>query len=293
VKALITGGGGQLASDLAALLGEDARAYSHAELDVTDADALDRAFAETEPDLVLNCAAFHNVDVCEREPDAAWAVNVKAVRELALRGARLVHLSTNYVFDGRRAEPYGELEPPSPRSIYALTKLAGEYAALAYGDGALVVRSSGLYGLHGSASKGGNFVQRMIARAHEQGSLSVVADQRLQPTFTADLAQAIIEALDAGASGIVHLTATGACSWHEFTAAIMQEAGIEVPVAEAKTEIPPGGVDRPLNGVLARPRTDSLGLTPLRPWREALCDYMSRAGLASRSLSTSTIGEST
>jgi dTDP-4-dehydrorhamnose reductase len=293
VKALITGGGGQLASDLAALLGEDARAYSHAELDVTDADALDRAFAETEPDLVLNCAAFHNVDVCEREPDAAWAVNVKAVRELAQRGARLVHLSTNYVFDGRREEPYGELEPPSPRSIYALTKLAGEYAALAYGDGALVVRSSGLYGLHGSASKGGNFVQRMIARAREQGSLSVVADQLLQPTFTADLAQAILEALDAGASGIVHLTATGACSWHEFTAAIMQEAGIEVPVAEAKTEIPPGGVDRPLNGVLARPRTDSLGLTPLRPWREALCDYMSRAGLASRSLSTSTIGEST
>jgi dTDP-4-dehydrorhamnose reductase len=293
VKALITGGGGQLASDLAALLGEDARAYSHAELDVTDADALDRAFAETKPDLVLNCAAFHNVDVCEREPDAAWAVNVKAVRELALRGARLVHLSTNYVFDGRREEPYGELEPPSPRSIYALTKLAGEYAALAYGDGALVVRSSGLYGLHGSASKGGNFVQRMIARAREQGSLSVVADQLLQPTFTADLAQAILEALDAGASGIVHLTATGACSWHEFTAAIMQEAGIEVPVAEAKTEIPPGGVDRPLNGVLARPRTDSLGLTPLRPWREALCDYMSRAGLASRSLSTSTIGEST
>jgi dTDP-4-dehydrorhamnose reductase len=293
VKALITGGGGQLASDLAALLGEDARAYSHAELDVTDADALDRAFAETEPDLVLNCAAFHNVDVCEREPDAAWAVNVKAVRELAQRGARLVHLSTNYVFDGRREEPYGELEPPSPRSIYALTKLAGEYAALAYGDGALVVRSSGLYGLHGSASKGGNFVQRMIARAREQGSLSVVADQLLQPTFTADLAQAILEALDAGAGGIVHLTATGACSWHEFTAAIMQEAGIEVPVAEAKTEIPPGGVDRPLNGVLARPRTDSLGLTPLRPWREALCDYMSRAGLASRSLSTSTIGEST
>ena len=141
MKALITGGGGQLASDLAALLGEDARAYSHAELDVTDADALDRAFAETEPDLVLNCAAFHNVDVCEREPDAAWAVNVKAVRELAQRGARLVHLSTNYVFDGRREEPYGELEPPSPRSIYALTKLAGEYAALAYGDGALVVRS--------------------------------------------------------------------------------------------------------------------------------------------------------
>lgn len=293
MKALITGGDGQLANDLAALLGDRARAYSHAELDITDADALDRAFAETEPDLVLNCAAFHNVDVCEREPDTAWAVNVRAVRELALRGARLVHLSTNYVFDGRREEPYGEHEAPSPRSIYALTKLAGEYAALAYGDGALVVRSAGLYGLHGSASKGGNFVQRMIARAREQDSLSVVADQRLQPTFTADLALAILEAVDAGASGIVHLTATGACSWHEFTAAIMQEAGIQTPVAETTTVIAPGGVDRPLNGVLAHPRADALGLSPLRPWREALCDYMGRAGLASPSLATSTIGERT
>jgi len=280
VKALITGGGGQLASDLSSLLGESARAYSHAELDITDNAALDRAFEETQPELVFNCAAFHNVDVCEREPEAAWAANVKAVQELARRSARLVHLSTNYVFDGRRERPYSELDLPAPRSIYALTKLGGEYAALAYTDDALVVRSAGLYGLHGSASKGGNFVQRMIARAREQGSLSVVADQRLQPTFTADLAPAIIEAVQAGASGVIHLTAAGACSWHEFTAAIMKEAGIDVPIHETSTQIPPGGVDRPLNGVLARSRADELGLAPLRPWREALADYMGRAGLA-------------
>ena len=108
---------------------------------------------------------------------------------LRVASVRLVHLSTNYVFDGRRREPYGELDLPSPRSIYAMTKLAGEYAALAYCARALVVRTAGLYGLHGSASKGGNFVQRMIARAREQGALKVVADQRLQPTFTADLAR--------------------------------------------------------------------------------------------------------
>ncbi len=280
MKTLITGGGGQLASDLMALLGESAKAYSHDELDITDDRALDRVFAEIQPELVLNCAAFHNVDVCEREPDSAWAVNVKAVRALAGRGARLVHLSTNYVFDGQREAPYSEHDLPAPRSIYALTKLAGEYAALAYGSGALVVRSSGLYGLHGSASKGGNFVQRMITRAGEQGALSVVADQRLQPTFTADLARAILAAVEADASGVLHLTATGACSWHDFTSAIMQEAGIEVPIEAATTSIPAGGVDRPLNGVLARPRADSLGLSPLRGWREALADYMAQAGLA-------------
>lgn len=279
MKALITGGGGQLASDLSALLGDGARAYTHAELDITDTAALDRAFAEVEPEIVFNCAAFHNVDACEREPDAAWAANVRAVSELGRRAPRLVHLSTNYVFDGRRERPYEESDLPAPRSIYALTKLAGEHAALAYAGEALVVRTAGLYGLYGSASKGGNFVQRMIARAREQGELNVVSDQRLQPTFTADLARAILEAVDAGAGGVLHLTATGACSWHEFTAAIVQTAGIEVPVNATTTESAPGGVDRPLNGVLARTRADALGLAPLRPWREALTDYMAQAGL--------------
>ena len=279
MRALITGGGGQLASDLQALLGHDARSYTHAELDIADSAALDRAFEETQPDVVFNCAAFHNVDVCETEPDSAWAVNVRAVRDLASRGAKLVHLSTNYVFDGRREAPYGEDDLPNPRSIYALTKLAGEHAALSYGDGALVVRSAGLYGLHGSASKGGNFVQRMVKRAREQGELKMVADQHLQPTFTADLATSLLEAVAKGADGVLHLTASGACSWFEFTEAIMQLAGIDVPIEPVRTTIGPGQPDRPLNGVLARPRADALGVAPLRPWREALADYLGRAGL--------------
>jgi len=280
VRALITGGAGQLAHDLSALLGESARAYERQELDITDAAALDRAFAEVQPEIVFNCAAFHNLDVCERDADTSWAVNVGAVRELARRSPRLVHISTNYVFDGRRDEPYAEHDAPSPRSIYALTKLAGEYMALAYCDNALVVRSAGLYGLHGSASKGGNFVQRMIARSREQGQLGVVADQRLQPTFTADLAGAILDAVQAAANGVLHLTADGACSWYEFTVAILEQAGIDVPVEPTTTTISPGGVDRPLNGVLARPRADSLGIARLRPWRDALADYMRRADLA-------------
>ena len=282
MRALITGGGGQLASDLQDLLGEDAHVFSHAELDIADTAALDRAFTEVAPDVVINCAAFHNLDVCEAEPDQAWAVNVRAVRELALRAPRLVHLSTNYVFDGRRAEPYGEHDVPAPRSIYAITKLAGEHAALAYGPRTLVVRAAGLYGLHGSASKGGNFVQRMLARGREQGALKMVADQTLQPTFTADLAAAILDALERDVTGVVHLNAADACSWHEFTVAIMELAGLEVPVEAVSTTIPPGGVDRPLNGVLARPRADALGLPALRTWREQLEDYMTRAGVVAQ-----------
>jgi dTDP-4-dehydrorhamnose reductase len=285
VRALITGGGGQLASDLETLLGDDARAFSHAELDIADAAALDRAFDDVRPDVVINCAAFHNLDVCEAEPDQAWAVNVRAVREMAQRVPRLVHLSTNYVFDGRRDEPYAEHDVPAPRSVYAITKLAGEHAALAYGANTLVVRAAGLYGVHGSVSKGGNFVQRMLARGREQGALKMVADQLLQPTFTADLAAAIVDAVERDATGLVHLTAADACSWHEFTVAIMELAGLDVPVEAVSTTIPPGGVDRPLNGVLARPGADALGLSELRTWRAGLADYMARAGLAAQPLS--------
>ena len=282
MRSLILGGGGQLASDLKALLGDSAHAYSHAEVDICDAGEVDRAFAEVEPEVVFNCAAFHNVELCETEREQAWRVNVDAVQSLAARGVPLVHVSTNYVFDGRRDAPYGEDDLPSPRSVYALTKLAGEYAALAYGTRTLVVRTAGLYGLHGSAAKGGNFVQRMIGRAKDQGWLRVVEDQRLQPTFTADLAAAIVAGVEAQASGVVHLVAAGECSWFEFTQAIMDEVGIDVPVEPITTTVPEGGADRPLNGVLARPRADALGLPTLRPWREALSDYLERAGLVAQ-----------
>ena len=287
-RVLATGGGGQLASDLEALLGGECafEARSHAELDITDADALERTFKEARPEVVFNCAAFHNVEVCEREEQQSFAVNVTAVKRMAElceeHGARLVHLSTNYVFDGSADAPYGEADAPSPQSIYALSKLAGEYAALAYAPGALVVRTGGLYGRFGSASKGGNFVTRMIDRAREQGELAVVADQHLSPTATADLAAAVVEAVNKDASGLLHLTASGSCSWHEFTEAIVELAGVEVEVRPTVTERQPGGARRPLNGVLARPRAEELGLAPLPHWRQQLESYMEEAGLLSQ-----------
>jgi dTDP-4-dehydrorhamnose reductase len=288
-RALITGASGQLGSDLRELLGGvgwEVRAFSHADLDVTDDEAVLAAFAEARPEAVFNCAAFHNVEVCEREEAAAATVNVRAVKRLAECcrdvNASFVHLSTNYVFDGSFAagRAYLESDRPSPRSVYAITKLAGEHAALAYCPRSLVVRTAGLYGVHGSASKGGNFVVRMLARAREQGELRMVADQRLNPTYTADLASALLAAVEAGVVGLLHLTNEGACSWHEFTVAIMQTAGLEVPVEAVETTVAPGGAARPLNGTLASEVASAAGLEPLRPWREALEDYMDRAGLA-------------
>jgi dTDP-4-dehydrorhamnose reductase len=284
-RVLITGAGGQLASDLEAMLDDHAVVYavSRSALDVTDDRAVAAAFAELRPTLVLNCAAFHNVEVCEREEDRAFAVNARAVKRLADRcaaaSAKLVHVSTNYVFDGRAAAPYDETAAPNPRSVYAISKLAGEHAARAYAPGALVVRTAGLYGLHGSASKGGNFVTRMLTRAREQGALAVVDDQHLTPTFTADLAAGILATVDAGVTGTVHLTNSGATSWHGFTEAILALCGVDAPVAPIKTVIPAGGAARPLNGVLRSAVLERAGLEPLRPWRAALADYLERAGL--------------
>jgi len=283
---LLTGGGGQLASDLEALLATRAevQAPARGELDIADGEAVDRVFESLRPDLVVNCAAFHNVEACELEEDRSFEVNARAVKRLAescaRAGARLVHLSTNYVFDGAADDPYGEHDRTSPRSVYAISKLAGEHAALAYAPAALVVRTAGLYGMYGSASKGGNFVTRMLARAREQGSLRMVADQRLTPTSTEDLAGAVLAAVDAGAEGVVHLTNSGESSWFAFTEAIMQLAALEIPIEAVATTRAPGAADRPLNGLLARPRADALGLEPLPDWRAALARYMNRAGLA-------------
>lgn len=284
---LITGGGGQLASDLEELLRDVCviSAPTRAELDIGDDAALARAFARP-PSVVFNCAAFHNVEVCEREEDRSFEVNARAVKRLAERcagaGSTLVHVSTNYVFGGDRDEPYAEADLPSARSIYAISKLAGEHAALAYCPDTLVARTSGLYGRHGSASKGGNFVQRMLTRAREQGALKMVADQRLTPTYTADLARTLVAAVELDLRGLLHVTNAGSCTWHEFTLAIMEIAGVDVPVEAVATVRQPGAADRPLNGVLSCELAHAAGLPGLRPWREALEEYMVSAGLAAQ-----------
>ena len=201
-RVLITGGGGQLASDLEAQLAAAARRFSRRPAPSSTSPttppsravvrrAARRRVVSTAP----RSTTWRSASARRTARSRSTRARSSASRRAAPRPARgFVHLSTNYVFDGTAAEPYDEDALPNPRSIYAISKLAGEHAALAYAPGALVVRTAGLYGLHGSASKGGNFVTRMIARASEQGALKVVADQRLTPTFTADLAAGILAA---------------------------------------------------------------------------------------------------
>ena len=289
VRALITGGGGQLASDLErAARRRDASRSSHAELDIADADARRRARSTRSGPTSSSTARRSTTSTsASASPSSAWAVNVarRARAGAALRRPARSSCTCRPTTSstGAAPSPTARTTCPTPRSIYAITKLAGEHAALAYGAGALVVRAAGLYGLHGSASKGGNFVQRMLGRAREQGALRMVADQRLQPTFTADLAAALVDAVERDAAGVAAphrrrrvLVARVHRGDHGDRRASTS------PIEPVRRRSRPGGVDRPLNGVLARPRADALGPAAAAPLARALEDYMARAGVAAQ-----------
>jgi dTDP-4-dehydrorhamnose reductase len=272
VRVLITGAGGQLGREFAELIPE-AAALDRRALAIEDQGAVERAFGEHQPELVLNCAAYNAVDRAESEPEAAMAVNAvgpaNLARAAAARGARFVHFSTNYVFDGRLGRPAAESDPPRPLSAYGRSKWEGERGVLAAAPGALVVRGAGLFGLHGSAAKGGSFPERMLARARSGEPLRVVADQFVNPTYTRDLAAAVLPLASSGMSGVVHVVPFDCCSWYEFTVELVRAAGVTgVDVAEATTGEFAAAAARPLQGCMVSER-----VPPLRSWRTGLADW--------------------
>lgn len=251
----------------------------HDDLDVADTAAVRATLDRVEPDVVVNTTAFHNVPRCETSPDLAFAVNAVAPLHLARacteRGARLVHLSTDYVFDGAKRAPYVEEDLPAPLNVYGMSKVAGEHAVLAEGRHQ-VVRSSGLYGPRPCRAKGGNFIDTMFRVAAERPEVRVVDDEVLTPTFTRDLAAQIrLLALEAP-PGLYHATSGGACSWYEFARAIFDLGGLTTPLAPTSSAGTPGPVRRPSYSVLDNAALARLGLDRMRPWREALADYMER-----------------
>jgi dTDP-4-dehydrorhamnose reductase len=268
-RCLITGGAGQLGRDLARLL-PDSYAPNKEELSVAVVDKLRAEIVRIGAGTVFNCAAYNAVDQAELEPELARAVNAEGAANVAracrLEGSRLVHFSTNFVFDGTADGPYTEADPPAPLNVYGRSKREGEIRVLAELPEALIVRSSGLFGLGGSAVKGGSLPDRLLARAEAGEALAVVADQRLNPTFTGHLARASIAAAASGASGVLHLVAAGCCSYHEFAVELIRVAGIDVEVEAIAT--PPSGAVRPRNGCLG-----SLRAEPLPSWREGLASY--------------------
>jgi dTDP-4-dehydrorhamnose reductase len=221
------------------------------------------------------------VDAAETERDAAFAVNARGPAHLA-RAAReasalLVHYSTDYVFDGASSRPYREDDPPSPLSVYGASKLEGERLVAAAGGPHLVVRTSGVLGRGGSEQKGGSFVERIVAQARAGRPLRVVADQVFAPTSAVDLAAASVALVRAGARGLVHVTNAGSCSWHELARAAVAAAGLDAPVEPISLSDLRLPARRPAYSVLDTERARSLGLPPLRSWRDALPDCLGRA----------------
>jgi dTDP-4-dehydrorhamnose reductase len=279
-RVVVLGAPGQLGSDcVEAFATDDVVGLGHDDLDIADADAVGATLRRLEPKVVVNTAAFHNVPRCEEQPDLAFAVNATAPLNLARTctaiGARLVHVSTDYVFDGAKRAPYVEADRPAPLNVYGISKVAGEQAVLAYGDHQ-VVRSSGLYGLRPCRAKGGNFIDTMYRVAAEKPEVRVVDDEILTPTFTGDLAAQIRVLALEGTPGLYHVTAGGSCSWYEFARAIFEIGAFTTPLHPSSSSGAPGPVRRPSYSVLENAALARQGLDRMRPWREALADYMHR-----------------
>lgn len=271
MRILLTGARGQLGHDLVEALGaEEVVAVGHSELDIADRVAVSQAVRAARPDWIVNAAAFNDVDLAESARAAAFAVNADGPAYLAAAakavGARLVHVSTDYVFNGRKGEPYTEDDTPEPLSVYGASKRAGEVRVLDSGGRASVLRTAWLYGSHGK-----NFVKAILAAASSGKPLRVVADQVGSPTWTRDLAFAIRDLLATDMAGLFHVVNSGACSRYEFARAILQGGG---EVEAVKSSEMPRPAPRPANSSLRSTRWAEGGMRAMRPWQEALAEFL-------------------
>jgi dTDP-4-dehydrorhamnose reductase len=280
LKVTVIGSTGQLGQDLMRVFGEDAVGFTHQDLDVTDEASVASAIRSTEPDWVLNTAAFHRVDDCEVNPTLTFAVNavgaLNVARAAADVGSGVVFYSTDYVFGGqdrKRGHPYEEGDSPHPLSVYGSSKVAGEQLVMQANAHHLVVRSAGLYGT-ATSRKGWTFPELMLNKARTEGVIRVVTDQVLSPTFTADLAGTTKELIEHNAVGLFHLANAGECSWFEFAQGTLDLAGVEADMEPIGTEQLQQRARRPSYSALTTARLGAAGLNPLRPWREALSDYL-------------------
>jgi dTDP-4-dehydrorhamnose reductase len=275
MKVLVTGAGGMLGRDVvlaAGNAGHDVVGFGHTELDVTDPAALGAKFELERPDVVINCAAWTDVDGAEESEEAALAVNGAAAGNVAsaaaAAGASVVYVSSDYVFDGSKGGPYVETDQTAPLSAYGRTKLAGEEATAAANKRHFVVRSSWLFGIGGS-----NFVETMLRLASTQNEVLVVRDQVGSPTYTWHLAYGIVRLIEGVEFGIHHMAAAGACSWYDFAREIFDQAKVECRVLSGTTEMLGRPAPRPAYSALASQREHAIELPS---WRDGLAAYLSQ-----------------
>jgi dTDP-4-dehydrorhamnose reductase len=286
VKVAIVGGNGQLGSDLVAEFtanGDEVCSLTHADLDVADPESVKSGLHAQRPETVVNTAAMHHVEDCEAQPAQAYAVNAMGSRNLALvageMGALLIHVSTDYVFDGKKKTPYIEEDAPLPLNVYGNSKLAGEHFVRTLSSRHLVVRTSALYGRHRCrAKRGDNFVNLMLKLGRERGRVRVVDDEFVSPTSTLELARQIVALKRSDAYGLYHATGEGSCSWYEFAREIFKITGTTVNLEIAGANEFPAKVPRPKYSVLENAGLKRIGLNRFSPWPVALREYLQHAG---------------
>jgi dTDP-4-dehydrorhamnose reductase len=286
VKVAVIGPRGQLGSALCEAFRRravDCVELDHGRVEVTDPQSVLVALRDARPAAVVNTAAFHKVDACEEDPKRAFEVNALGALHVARAcreaGARCVYVSTDYVFDGAKAEPYLEEDLPNPLNVYGASKLAGEHLVVQTCPDALVVRVASLFGGLGSRGKGTNFVLTVLERARRGEALRVVDDVRMSPTYAEDAAAAIVELVAGGASGVFHVVNKGACSWYELAMRVLELAGLRVPVHPVPQEAYPARARRPRNSALSTAKLEARGLR-LPPWEDAVQRYL--AALSAR-----------
>lgn len=276
MRILVTGASGQLGYDVERELerrGIEHLGTSSRELDITDREAVERLMAAYRPDAAIHCAAYTKVDLAEDEPERCWAVNADGTRNLAAAcrktGAKLLYISTDYVFPGTGERSYETGDPTGPVNTYGRSKLAGELAVQSLLEKYFIVRISWVFGKNGN-----NFVKTMLRLAETKAELSVVCDQIGSPTYTADLAPLLCDMVQTERYGVYHATNEGTCAWSEFAEAIFELAGRQVVVHPIPTSAYPTRAARPLNSRMSKECLHSNGFQELPEWKNALARYL-------------------
>jgi dTDP-4-dehydrorhamnose reductase len=286
MRIIVIGADGQLGTDLCRVLkDQELVPLTQQEIEITDINSVEGAFKNCLPEVVINTAAFVRVDDCETEPDKAYLVNALGARNVAVQaeklGAKLVHISTDYVFGGEAVAPrdgFSEFESPVPLNMYGKSKLAGDEFVRYLCHKHMIVRSSGLFGVAGALGKGGNFIETMLKLAKERPELRVVNDQVFSPTYTLDLAVKISQLIKTQYYGIFHITNSGTCSWYDLAREMLNAVYSKTPIIPITSDQYPQKARRPNYSVLRNYQLHLLGMSEMRPWQEALRAYLKEKG---------------
>ncbi len=293
MKVAVIGGNGQLGRDVSAAFsaeGYTVTSLTHEDLEISSLESVRTALGSLHPEIVVNTAAYHNVDKCEAEPALAFAINGLGARNLAQvtaeTGATLLHVSTDYVFDGKKNTPYVEDDMPAPLNVYGNTKLSGEFFVRSTNPRHFVVRASAIYGENPCRAKGGlNFVELMLKLSRERKELRVVDDEFVTPTPTAQIASQLVALSRSLDYGLYNATAEGSCSWYEFAAAIFELTKTKVGLEPASPGEFPAKVARPKYSVLENRALKSKSLNVFTHWKEGLENYLARRAQAATLIS--------